>query len=232
MLAQGIVSELPVLEGGDRLTRLEFEQRYAAMPDCKKAELIEGRVYMASPVRARKHGKPHAAMMGWLYIYWAALPGLELLDNATVRLDNDNEPQPDGCLRLEESFGGQSRVSADDYIEGAPELVVEIAASTASYDLHEKKEIYRHHGVQEYLVWRVMDRALDWFRLVDGSYQQVAVDADGLVRSLFFPGLWLSIADILAGNQVGVIAGLQQGMATSEFESFRQSLLNRVVSPE
>jgi Uma2 family endonuclease len=150
---------------------------------------------------------------------------LELLDNATVRLDNENEPQPDGCLRLEEAFGGQSRVSADDYIEGAPELVVEIVASRASYDLHEKKEIYRHHGVQEYLVWRVMDRALDWFRLVEGSYQQVEVDADGFMRSSFFPGLWLSIADILAGNQGGVMAGLQQGMATPEFESFGKQLV-------
>jgi Uma2 family endonuclease len=223
-LAQTTVNSLPFLESGDRLTRPEFERRYNAMPDCKKAELIEGRVYMASPVRARKHGRPHAAIMGWLYIYWAALPGLELLDNATIRLDNDNEPQPDGCLRLEENYGGQSRVSVDDYIEGAPELIVEIAASTASYDLHEKKEVYRRHGVKEYLVWRVIDRSVDWFRLQDGDYILVESDADGLIQSEVFPGLWLEVTDLLAGNQAGVIAKLHQGLASSEFDTFRQSL--------
>ncbi|MGC8713545.1 MAG: Uma2 family endonuclease, partial [Leptodesmis sp.] len=66
---------LPPLENGDRLTRLEFEQRYHAMPKHQKAELIEGRVFMASPVRARRHGKPHAAIMGWLFNYWQETPG-------------------------------------------------------------------------------------------------------------------------------------------------------------
>jgi Uma2 family endonuclease len=220
-LAQDI-GVIPLLEGGDRLTRLEFERRYLAMPDCKKAELIEGRVYMASPVRARKHGRPHGEMMGWLYIYQSELPGLELLDNATVRLDEDNEPQPDCCLRIEAEFGGQSDVSDDDYIEGAPELVVEIAASTASYDLHEKKEAYRQHGVQEYLVWRVIDQAIDWFCLVEGDYVLLPIDSDGLIRSRLFPGLWLSVADMLAWNTTGVLAGLRQGVASAEFTAFQR----------
>jgi Uma2 family endonuclease len=224
-LAQDI-GVIPLLEGGDRLTRLEFERRYLAMPDCKKAELIEGRVYMASPVRARKHGRPHGEMMGWLYIYQSELPGLELLDNATVRLDEDNEPQPDCCLRIEAEFGGQSDVSDDDYIEGAPELVVEIAASTASYDLHEKKEAYRQHGVQEYLVWRVIDQAIDWFCLVEGDYVLLPIDDDGLIRSRLFPGLWLSVADMLAWNTTGVLAGLRQGVASEEFAAFQRSVSN------
>jgi Uma2 family endonuclease len=223
-IAQDLVGVIPLLEGGDRLTRLEFERRYLAMPDCKKAELIEGRVYMASPVRARKHGRPHSEMMGWLYIYQSELPGLELLDNATVRLDEDNEPQPDCCLRIETEFGGQSGVSDDDYIEGAPELVVEIAASTASYDLHEKKEAYRKHGVQEYLVWRVIDRAIDWFCLVEGDYVLLPIDDDGLIRSRLFPGLWLSVADMLVWNTTGVLAGLRSGMASVEFTAFQQSV--------
>jgi Uma2 family endonuclease len=149
---------------------------------------------------------------------------LELLDNATVRLDEDNEPQPDCCLRIETEFGGQSGVSDDDYIEGAPELVVEIAASTASYDLHEKKEAYRKNGVQEYLVWRVIDRAIDWFCLVEGDYVLLPIDDDGLIRSRLFPGLWLSVADMLVWNTTGVLAGLRSGMASVEFAAFQQSV--------
>jgi Uma2 family endonuclease len=170
--------------------------------------------------------------MGWLYIYQSELPGLELLDNATVRLDEDNEPQPDCCLRIEVECGGQSMVSEDDYIEGAPELVVEIAASTASYDLHEKKESYRQHGVQEYLVWRVIDRAIDWFCLVEGNYVLLPIDDDGLIRSRFFPGLWLGVADMLDFNTVGVLAGLRQGMASTEFAAFRRSMEMGAMKPD
>jgi len=166
----GSVSRIPPLESGDRLTRHEFERRYNAMPDLKKAELIEGVVYVASPVRSRSHGQPHAAMMGWLFAYWIATPGVDLNDNTTVRLDLDNEPQPDALLRLEQGAGGQSRVSDDDYIEGAPELVVEIAATSATKDLHDKKRVYRRNGVQEYIVWQVIDQRLDWFYLQDGDY--------------------------------------------------------------
>ncbi|NEQ83824.1 MAG: Uma2 family endonuclease, partial [Moorea sp. SIO2I5] len=119
---------IPPLESGDLLTRQEFEQRYAQMPDVKKAELIEGVVYMASPLRMTQHANPHARIMTWLGTYWSATPGVEVGDNATVRLDADNEPQPDALLRL--TVDGQSRISEDGYVEGAPELIVEIAAST------------------------------------------------------------------------------------------------------
>jgi Uma2 family endonuclease len=90
--------------------------------------------------------------------------------------------------------------------------------------LHEKKEVYRRHGVKEYLVWRVIDRSVDWFRLQDGDYILVESDADGLIQSEVFPGLWLAVTDLLAGNQAGVIAKLHQGLASSEFDTFRQSL--------
>ena len=113
---------IPPLENGDKLTRHEFERRYHAMPNLKKAELIEGVVYVALPVRAKQHGKPHARIMGWLIAYEAATPGVEALDNTTVLLDTDNKPQPDALLRIE--TGGQSRINKDDYVEGAPELIV------------------------------------------------------------------------------------------------------------
>lgn len=226
-LAKHSVPLILPLENGDRLTRAEFERRYHAMPNVKKAELIEGRVYMSSPVRARKHGRPHAAIIAWLSDYWLDTPGTELLDNPTVRLDADNEPQPDACLRIEEMAGGQSRITADDYIEGAPELVAEVAASTASYDLYEKKQVYRRNGVQEYLVWRVVDQAFDWFVLQDGTYVNLPVDADGMMRSRVFPGLWLSMTDLLALNLTEVVAGLKLGLESAEHQIFRQSLASK-----
>ncbi|MBR8826545.1 MAG: Uma2 family endonuclease [Gomphosphaeria aponina SAG 52.96 = DSM 107014] len=167
---------IPPLENGDRLTRFEFEKRYEVMSKQKKAELINGVVYMPAALRYQGHGLPHSSIMTWLNFYVANTPGVELADNTTVRLDLDNEPQPDALLRIKSELGGQSRVSEDDYIEGAPELIVEIAASSASYDLHDKLNVYRRHGVKEYIVWQVYDQKIDWFYLEEGKYINLEAD--------------------------------------------------------
>lgn len=212
---------IPPLESGDKLTRAEFERRYDAMPNLKKAELIEGVVYLASPLRIKSHGEPHGFIMTWLGVYKAATPGVGFADNPTVRLDADNEPQPDALLRIEN--GGQSRITENDYVEGAPELIVEIAASTASYDLHEKLKVYRRNQVQEYLVWRVYDNAFDWFKLDRGKYIQIEADAEGIIRSQVFPGLWLDKSALLERNLAQVLEVLQQGISTTEHQNFLRS---------
>lgn len=218
-------SQILPLENGDRLSRHEFERRYTAMPYLKKAELIEGVVYVPSPVRFKSHGKPHAAIMAWLSDYWIATPGVDLSDNTTVRLDLDNEPQPDALLRIES--GGRSRLSNDDYVEGAPELVVEIAASSANYDLHDKKRAYRRNGVQEYIVWQIFENKLDWFSLKEGEYVLLP-DEDGVVRSQIFPGLWLAVPALLVGNMAKVVTVLQSGLNSAEYAEFVKRLSERL----
>src|SRR5919202_5685904 len=172
------VARLPPLQSGDRLSRHEFERRYQLMPPNVKAELSEGIVYMPSPVRATNHARPHALIVGWLSAYWFATPGVDLFDNATLRLDLDNEPQPDAALCIDPARGGHARIGADDYLEGAPELVVEVAASSAAYDLGDKLQVYRRNGVVEYIVWTMYERQLHWWRLSDGVYVPMPVDAD------------------------------------------------------
>ena len=200
---------IPPLEVGDRLNRLEFERRYAAMPHLKKAELIDRTVYLVPAVRAQQHSKPNAHLTAWLGIYAVNYPELEVASHATVRLDLDNEPQPDIVLRVKEEAGGQSRISEDDYLEGAPELIVEIAASMASYDLHQKFNLYRRHGVQEYIVWRVLDEEIDWFCLQEGDYVRQVADDRGRLSSDRFSGLILDVPALLAGNLAQVLAELQ-----------------------
>ena len=215
---------IPPLENGDKLTRHEFERRYHAMPNLKKAELIEGVVYVASPLRIKSHGEPHAYIMTWLGVYKAATPGIGFADNTTVLIDTDNEPQPDALLRIE--TGGQSRINKDDYVEGAPELIVEIAASSASYDLHEKLKVYRRNQVQEYLIWRVYDHQFDWFRLQQGEYIQLQPNADNIICSQIFPGLWLDKTALLGGDLGKVLTVVQQGLASPEHENFISKLSN------
>lgn len=216
-------ARVPPLESGDRLSRHEFERRYTAMPHIKRAELIEGVVYVASPLRFRSHGQPHGQLMTWIGVYQVSTPGVELGDNVTVRLDLDNEPQPDIVLLIDEQRGGQARISEDDYVEGAPELVAEVAASSASIDLHDKKVVYRRNGVREYIVWQILSNKLDWFSLQNGEYVSL-VDADGVIKSQVFPGLWLSVTDLLAGNMTQVLSVLQLGLNSPEHLAFVQQL--------
>jgi len=214
------ISEPPILESGDRVSRVEFERRYNAMPHLKKAELIEGVVYVASPVRVRKHGNPHSHIITWLGTYEAATYGVMACDNTTVRLDLDNEPQPDALLRLDEAKGGQSRISADDYIEGAPELIVEIATSSASYDLYDKLRAYQRTGVREYLVWLVQERQFRWYVLEEGEYRLQAPNESGVLSSQVFPGLQLEVNALLAGDIQQVLAVLQQGIDSEAHQAF------------
>ncbi|MBL8796992.1 MAG: Uma2 family endonuclease [Planctomycetia bacterium] len=211
---------VPPLEPGDRLTRAEFERRYAAMPNLRKAELIEGVVHVPSPTRFRRHGRPHGHISTWLGVYEAATPGVEFGSESTSRLDLDNEPQPDGLLIILPECGGQARISEDDYIEGAPELVAEIAASSVSIDLNAKLNVYRRNGVREYVVWRVLESAVDWFVLRDEQFEKQAPAADGLLRSTVFPGLWLDPAALVRGDLARVLAVVQQGLATPEHAEF------------
>jgi Uma2 family endonuclease len=210
------------LESGDRLTRAEFERRYHAMPRVKKAELVEGVVYMPTPVRYASHGKPHQLLNTWLGIYCAFTPGVETADNATLRLDLENEVQPDALLRL--AAGGRSRVGADDYLEGAPELVVEVATSSAAYDLYDKFRVYRRSGVLEYLVWQIYDGRLNWFVLQEGEYVLLEPDAAGLVRSQVFPGLWLAVPALLAGDLAALITELHRGLESDQHAAFVKAL--------
>ena len=216
------------LNNGDRLTRAEFERIYAAHPEIKKAELIEGVVYMPSPARYREHGKPHFHSISWLGVYSAATPGVEGGDNATLRLDFENEPQPDVLLRLPPELGGSSRIGEDGYLEGTPELIVEVSASSASYDLNQKKRVYARNGVPEYIVYLAYEQRVVWHVLRAGVYEEQQADEVGVLKSERFPGLWLLPDALLAGDLSRVLETLQQGLASPEHKTFCAELTSRL----
>lgn len=181
---------------------------------------------MPSPTRFEKHSRPHNDIIGWLSIYRAMTPGTLGGTNATIRLDYDNEVQPDALLRLDAARGGRSRITADDYLAGPPELVVEIAASSAAYDLHERvaRRVYQRSGVQEYLALQVYEGETTWWALREGVYEPLAADEAGILRSEVFPGLWLNAPAFWAGDLAAVLATLQDGLASSEHAAFAAQL--------
>jgi Uma2 family endonuclease len=223
---------VPPLENGDHLTRAEFERRYHTMPWLKKAELVEGVVYMGSPVRFDVHAEPHGLIVTLLGLYRISTPGVKIGDNGTLRLDMDNEPQPDVMLCLDPSVGGASWITEDGYIEGSPELVVEIAASSATYDLREKRTVYRRNGVREYAIWQIYDHRFDWWILREGEYQSLTPDNAGVFRSEVFPGLWLDAFALLTDNLPKALATMQQGLASDEHAAFVARLTAQLSKAE
>jgi Uma2 family endonuclease len=165
--------------------------------------------------------------MNWAGYYVSKTPGLKLYDNPSARFDPDNVPQPDLALCIPESAGGQSKLDKRGYLEGPPELIAEIAASSTSIDLHDKLHVYRRAGVQEYVVWRVLDEAVDWFVLHEGTYQPLPPGADGLLKSRVFPGLWLDPAALLRGDLKRLFEVVDQGVAATD----RAALLARLAPP-
>lgn len=216
----------PLLEPGDHLSREEFERRYEAMPSLKKAELIEGIVHMPSPVRHEQHAGPHADLITWLGIYRFLTPGVHVGDNGTIRLDLDNEPQPDVSAFIEPAAGGQARIDEDGYVAGAPELVAEVAASSVSIDLNTKLRVYRRNSVREYVVWRVLDETIDWFVLHGSNYDPLPLE-EGIYRSKVLPGLWLDPASLIRANLATVLQVLQRGIAGPEHAAFVAQLQQR-----
>ncbi|MBM3458051.1 MAG: Uma2 family endonuclease [Armatimonadetes bacterium] len=221
----------PPLRNGDVLGREEFERRYHGEPHCKKAELIQGRVYVPSPLSIQGHARPHAELGTWLGNYYMATPGTLIAGNGTVRLDDRNEPQPDLVLTTDPDCGGRARLGPDDYFEGGPEWIAEIAGSSAGVDLHEKHETYAAHGVGEYVVWRTEDRELDWFVLHEGQYVLQEPDPDGVYRSRQFPGLWLDPQALLNRDFERLLQVLGQGLASPEHTAFLEELARRRGAP-
>ncbi len=221
---------VPPLENGDRLTRAEFERRYEAMPELKKAELIEGVVHTPSPVRQRYHGRQPSHLNFWLCAYEGSTTGVEVGDNSTVQLDLDNMPQPDCLLFIQPEHGGRVRIGEKAYIEGAPDLVAEVASSSVSYDLGDKLKAYRRNGAREYVVWRVLDRQIDWFVLHQDRYESLSPAADGILRSTVFPGLCLDPTALMRGDVNAVLALVQQGLHSPEHADFVTRLERARVS--
>ena len=202
---------LPPLRDGDYLTRDEFMRRWEAMPDLKWAELIDGVVYMPSPI-SMIHCDYHMRMSGWLSCYATVTPECLPLSAGTWLMSRDSAPQPDLAMCILPEHGGQSGEEGA-YCAGAPELIVEISHTTSVKDTGVKLRLYERSGVQEYLMVRPTKKQATWLELVDGKYQEIAPDEDGLLRSRVFPGLWLDPMSLWNRDLPGLAAAVRRGVA-------------------
>lgn len=214
------------LHNGDRMKRHEFHAAYCRMPDTYKAELIGGIVFEPSPL-GWAHGKHHVRLGHLLDVYATHTPGTEVGDNATVFLSEEDEVQPDLVLRTVQSFGGNSRLTDDDYVEGAPELVAEVATSSRAIDLHLKKKRYALAGVLEYIVLCLRPKQIYWFDLPGKT--ELKAGADGIFRSAIFPGLWIHGDGLLQLDHELTACALDRGLNSPEHMNFVSQLKKRTT---
>jgi Uma2 family endonuclease len=213
---------LPGLEAGDHLDQPTFHRLYEASPPGFRAELIEGVVIVPSPTRP-DHGDIQTAIVGITWVYRAGTQGVHAYDNSTVLLPPVDEPQPDAIVVIKPEFGGLTRFE-NGYLTGPPELVIEVAASSVSYDLHSKYRMYERTGIQEYAVAVVGRKEVRWFAAENGRFMPIQAGADGIFRSRVFPGLWLDAVALWSGDDAKVLETVQRGLASPEHAAFVEKL--------
>jgi Uma2 family endonuclease len=206
---------------GQRMTREEFLCRWEALPDLKNAELIEGIVYVASPV-SNDHGTFDTLTHWWLTHYAFHTPGCESGNNVTWMM-LDNSPQPDAFLMISPEYGGQARPHGK-FWGGAPELAVEVCITSTEHDFGPKLALYQRAGVREYITLESFWKRIVWRVLVNGSYVEIKPDADGYYRSRVFPGLWLDGAALWKRKGATLQSVLEQGLASAEHAAFVKQL--------
>ena len=202
---------------GDQLSREEFLDLWEQMPDLKFAELIDGTVFMPSPLSAA-HASRDVEVHGWIYLYQSETPVCKAFGNATW-LILESAPQPDTALCLLPEFGGRTSLSGK-LASGAPELVVEVCQSSRSYDLGPKLHLYQRAEIDEYIAFLLREQRIEWRILEDGRYRLLKADADGVLRSRVFPGLWLDEAAWWRGDLKRVRATLEGGLRSPEHAEF------------
>jgi hypothetical protein len=210
---------LPPLVAGQHLDQPTFHERYEAMPPETRAELVDGVVYMPSPMR-HDHGQESRVVAGWLDNYQRLTPGVDGGDGSTLKLDLRGEPQADHHLRIPAEVDGQSHIDAEGYVVGAPEFVAEISRSTRSFDLNAKKADYRRAGVLEYLVIELDPNRIHWFVRRGDRFEELRPGPDGIYRSEVFPGLWLDPRALFAQDRGRLYRMLRQGIRSPEHAEF------------
>lgn len=219
---------VPPFENGERMDQKTFHALYLQTPPGFKAELIGGVVHMASPVSGF-HSVPNSVTGTWLGVYAAETLGTQSCTDSSAILSEESEPQPDQCLRITEQAGGRSRWNEQRYLIGAPELAIEVANSTAVIDLNEKLRDYERYGVREYLVVVMRERQVRWFVRRKDRFTAMKPDADGVLKSKVFPGLWLDTAGAFDETAARLLATLRKGLTSPEYAKFAAKLAKKLA---
>jgi Uma2 family endonuclease len=198
----------------------EFHRLYVLCDEDTKFELVEGIVYMASPL-----SKPHSdydGRVGYaLERYAEDTPGVEALHNATTILGAESEPQPDLGLRILPAFGGRSH-DEGKYVRGPVEWLGEIAYSSRDIDLSAKLRDYRATGILEYVVVCVEEQVVRWLHFP--TDRELRPDRQGIIKSRVFPGLWLDVPALFRLDSRAIRQAIEAGLNTKGHAAFVKRL--------
>jgi Uma2 family endonuclease len=153
--------------------RVTAEEYFKLPETMRPTELIDGEIIVSPPPLT-----DHQFTLQSIYDLIKALGvgGKILWSPAGVYLDDENIPEPD----LLWVAPGRESIILRKYVQGAPDLVVEVLSSgTAKRDRTKKFQLYEKYGVREYWLADAEAEYLEVWSLVDGKYQRLGVFGAG-----------------------------------------------------
>jgi len=209
------------LENGDRRSQADFRHLRLSCHDGEDFELIWGEVFRTTPCVARD---PDVLplLAGVFRPYRDATRGIALERHPTTILGVDTEVRPVLLLLYSSAAGGSSRYDEEGNVTGPPEMVVEVANSTRSLEMHAKLWAYRESGVREYLVLCVEEREIHWSHFP--SKRELKPDKAGVWKSRVFPGLWVDGPALFDEDAAKLVETVRLGLASPQHAAFVRRL--------
>lgn len=138
---------------------------YRTWPEGECWEIIHGEAYAMSPAPSTSHQNVTLRIASRLEHYLAGKSCRPFIAPTDVKLSETDVVQPDIFVVCD-----PSKITPN-YIDGAPDLVIEVLSpATATRDLREKKALYAHYGIKEYIIIDPLEHYAMRFLLEGGTY--------------------------------------------------------------
>jgi Uma2 family endonuclease len=172
-------------------------QDYLTWPDQERWEIIDGQAWAMTPAPTVAHQRILRNTVRLLALFFKDHPCELFLAPTDVVLAADNVVQPDLFVVCD------SAKVTDANIQGAPDLIVEIASpSTKLLDKRDKKSLYEKFGVREYLIFYPDDALVERFSRENGKFGGPDVfNWDETWTSFVFPNLEISLQEIFGKRE-------------------------------
>jgi Uma2 family endonuclease len=176
-------------------------ERFLALPDHDKRELIDGQLIHTEMTTTRTHEHIVACVVFFFRGWSRQHGGFACASGYKLRIDSRHGFLPDAQL-----YHPHNRAEVGDAgcLEGAPDVVLEVLSpGSARYDRRVKLLGYARVGVGEYWIASQEDPTVERLVLRRGKYvvEQVLTPGD-VLRPPRFPGLEIPVAELY---QVGPV---------------------------
>ena len=189
------------------------EQFYWLVSDDRKADLIDGVIYVAPPDSLRANQLTAFVLRLFQgFVEGCAIGGHVFFCRYAFRLSEFSAPEPDVAYVRPERVG----LVEEGGMRGGPDVAVEVVSRESrhrDYDL--KRRLYEEASVPEYWMIDPIQQRVEFLVLEEGRYQLAALEENRLFRSRALPGFWIDVDWLLADPHPPATRCLEDILGTS-----------------